>query len=312
MSLEPPPVPKWTRLPVRARPHRNPLADNLDPHPDHPEAMREYLKLRPARTDVAEATSGDRGQSPPRDVAWASGYPLAPAGAEVTFCDVGCAFGGMLCVLAPMFPDVLMLGLEIRTKVVEFARGRVLRLRHAAATGEPLTSETDKVPGSENHHFNNCWFEPLNLMKHGANCFRKGQLERMFFCYPDPHFKRKNVRRRIISPALCAEYAFWLRPGGLLYTVSDVPELEEWMVACLDACPMFVRLTEAELDALSPFERRVLTVVTTTSEDAQRTARKGLKPNFAIHRRVVPDSTAHRVVGASSRLVEGQPIAASS
>ena len=38
-----------------------------------------------------------------------------------------------------------------------------------------------------------------NAMKYLANFIRKGQLSKMFFCFPDPHFKEKNHRRRIIS-----------------------------------------------------------------------------------------------------------------
>lgn len=38
-----------------------------------------------------------------------------------------------------------------------------------------------------------------NAMKYLPNFFHKGQLEKIFFCFPDPHFKAKNHRRRIIS-----------------------------------------------------------------------------------------------------------------
>jgi hypothetical protein len=37
-------------------------------------------------------------------------------------------------------------------------------------------------------------------MKAGANWFRRGQLEKMFILFPDPHFKRSNFRRRIVNP----------------------------------------------------------------------------------------------------------------
>ena len=35
----------------------------------------------------------------------------------VRFADVGCGFGGLLVKLAPLFPDTLILGLELRDKV---------------------------------------------------------------------------------------------------------------------------------------------------------------------------------------------------
>lgn len=33
------------------------------------------------------------------------------------FADVGCGFGGLLVKLAPLYPDTLMLGMELRDKV---------------------------------------------------------------------------------------------------------------------------------------------------------------------------------------------------
>jgi tRNA (guanine-N7-)-methyltransferase len=36
---------------------------------------------------------------------------------QVRFVDVGCGFGGLLIRLAPLYPDKLMLGFELRDKV---------------------------------------------------------------------------------------------------------------------------------------------------------------------------------------------------
>jgi tRNA (guanine-N7-)-methyltransferase len=71
----------------------------------------------------------------------------------------------------------------------------------------------------------------------------------MFFLFPDPHFKKKKHRARIITPQLLAEYAYILRPQGILYTATDVKDLHDWMVKHLDNHPLFERLTEAEMDA---------------------------------------------------------------
>ena len=42
----------------------------------------------------------------------------------------------------------------------------------------------------------------------GANA---GSLSKLFFCFPDPHFKARNHRRRIVSETLLTEYAFYLK-----------------------------------------------------------------------------------------------------
>jgi tRNA (guanine-N7-)-methyltransferase len=41
-------------------------------------------------------------------------------GTNVSIIDVGCGYGGLLFGLAPLFPDKLILGMEIRDKVVNF------------------------------------------------------------------------------------------------------------------------------------------------------------------------------------------------
>ncbi|ORC91931.1 putative tRNA (guanine-N(7)-)-methyltransferase, putative,methyltransferase [Trypanosoma theileri] len=247
--------PKWTRLPIRTRPHRNPLAENSDDHPDNPAEMQaRCVEFYPKMSNPV-----------------------------VEIVDVGCAFGGMLFSLSQEFPDVCMLGLEIRPKVVDFAQKKTLSYREGVFDTTPSSSSS--TSSDKPHHFRNLWFEQMNVMKFGSNCFRKGQLRALFFCYPDPHWKRKNIRRRIISPGLVQEYAYWLKVGGLLFTVSDVEELEQWMVSCLDDCPLFRRLSDAELQN-NMETMRVLRLATDSSEDAQRTARKGLQKHYAVHVRV--------------------------
>lgn len=45
------------------------------------------------------------------------------------------------------------------------------------------------------------------------------------------------------------EYAYVLRPGGIVYTITDVEDLHNWMVEHLDAHPSFERVSEAEQEA---------------------------------------------------------------
>ena len=59
-------------------------------------------------------------------------------------------------------------------------------------------------------------------MRYLPNFFEKNQLEKIFFCFPDPHFKAKNHRRRIISDILLTEYAYFLAPNARLYTVTGI------------------------------------------------------------------------------------------
>lgn len=69
----------------------------------------------------------------------------------------------------------------------------------------------------------------------------------MFFLYPDPHFKKAKHKWRIISEGLLAEYAYVLSEGGLIYTVTDVEELHEWMVKHFEQHSLFKRIPDEEL-----------------------------------------------------------------
>ena len=102
------------------------------------------------------------------------------------------------------------------------------------------------------------------------NFFARAQLSKMFFCFPDPHFKAKNRRRRIITPALLAEYAYALRPGGKLYHITDVAELHAWMDGTCAAHPLFARVPAAE-NARDP----AVACMVNKTEEGIKVARQG-------------------------------------
>lgn len=131
-----------------------------------------------------------------------------------------------------MFPTKCALGLEIRVKVSDYVKDRLAALRI-------------QYPGQ----YGNVNVLRTNAMKYLPNYFRKGQLEKMFFLYPDPHFKGKKHKWRIINTTLLAEYAYTLAVGGLVYTITDVVDMHEWMVRHLAEHPLFARVADAELSA---------------------------------------------------------------
>lgn len=188
---------------------------------------------------------------------WKQHYPEfypAKEGEEqkkVEFADIGCGYGGLLIALAPLFPDKLMLGMEIRTKVEQYVYERIKALRV-------------QKPGN----YQNVSIMRMNAMKFLPNFFEKAQLSKIFFLFPDPHFKQRKHKARIIryillilsemgwidsflfSPTLLAEYAYALRVGGILYTITDVKDLHLWMVKHLDEHPLFEKLTDEECVSL--------------------------------------------------------------
>lgn len=183
---------------------------------------------------------------------------------KVAFVDVGCGFGGMTVKLAEAYPDKVVVGMEIRQKVVEYVRQRILALRK-------------KEPGK----YTNAAAIRSNTMKHLTHYFHKGQLEKMFFLFPDPHFKNSKHRRRIIQIALLDEYAYLMKPGGVLYTITDVEDLAIWMREKLEAHPLFEQISEEDL-ASDP----AATYIETVTEEGQKVKSNGGKTWKAIFKRI--------------------------
>ncbi|XP_062233210.1 tRNA (guanine-N(7)-)-methyltransferase-like [Phragmites australis] len=230
----------------RARAHSNPLSDSHFPVPVSPDEFG--LSQHYPRYFPADKGGGEEAPPPPR----------------IRFADVGCGFGGLLVGLSTLFPDTLMIGMELRDKVTEYVKERILALRASN-------------PGQ----YDNISVVRTNSMKYIPNYFRKAQLSKMFFLFPDPHFKEKNHRRRVISMQLLDEYAYVMEAGGIIYTITDVEELGEWMRSCLEKHPLFEAVPGEEIKA-DP----VVKLLSTATEEGQKVARNGGQIFPAIFRRI--------------------------
>lgn len=212
----------------------------------------------------------------PSQVAWDSHFPAyAGTGKFPEFADVGCGFGGLLISLAPLFPHKLILGLEIRVQVSQYVLDRIAALR-VKATADQSTSK--------DAHYQNISVVRANAMKFLPNYFSKHSLSALFFLFPDPHFKSRKHKARIISPTLLAEYAFILRPGGIVYTITDVKELYEWMKSHIESFPLFESIDEETLR--SQGNGPILDAVYNSTEEGKKVARNGGNKWLACFKRV--------------------------
>jgi tRNA (guanine-N7-)-methyltransferase len=223
---------------------------------------------------------------------WAAHYPaFVGSGKTPAFADIGCGFGGLLITLAPLFPDTLMLGqsrilyrfhlaltflksagLEIRVQVTQYVHDRIAALR--------ATSTPQICPGS----YQNVSVIRANAMKFLPNFFPKASLTSLFFLFPDPHFKARKHKARIISTTLLAEYAYILAPGGIVYTITDVQDLAQWMRAHLEAHPLFQFVEEEELRKEG--KGSILDAVYGSTEEGKKVERNGGEKWLACFRRV--------------------------
>jgi tRNA (guanine-N7-)-methyltransferase len=240
----------------RSRAHCNPLSFNeAFDYPTRPDLFDWTEEHYPEHPSLAQDND-------------MSGFNSQSAAIRPDVLDVGCGFGGLTMALSPALPNNTILGLEIRAKVTEYVRLRIVAQRK-------------ENPGQ----YQNCSVMRTNAMKYLPNFFPKASLEKLFFCFPDPHFKRKNHPRRIVSERLLSEYAFLLKPEvGRLYCITDVKDLHDWHVEKCDAHPLFERLTEDEMEA----DPCVMLMKTETEEGkkVKREGRFGHDMYYQVYKRV--------------------------
>lgn len=157
-------------------------------------------------------------------------------------------------------------GLEIRVSVTQFVEDRIKALR---------------AQNQEKGLYRNAGVLRANTMKFLPNFFKKGQLSKIFICFPDPHFKARKHKQRIVSTTLNSEYAYVLRPGGIVYTITDVPDLHAWMVQHFEAHPSFERVSEEEQEA-DPCTN----VMRTETEEGKKVERNKGQKHVALFRRL--------------------------
>lgn len=84
-----------------------------------------------------------------------------------------------------------------------------------------------------------------------------------------------------MSPTLAAEYAFVVKPGGIIYTITDVKDLHEWMAGHFASCNLFERLSEEEAEA-----DECVGVMKTETEEGQKVTRNSGTKHVVCFRRL--------------------------
>lgn len=118
--------------------------------------------------------------------------------------DVGFGRGLSLFERAAQAPGRRLLGIEVRSKWVCLVEARRRRegldhVRVLAADAKELLARAE--PG--------------------------GVVDRLFVYFPDPWWKKRHAKRRLIDDTFVAEVTRLLRPGGQLFIQTDVPERAE-------------------------------------------------------------------------------------
>ncbi|MDB9494607.1 tRNA (guanosine(46)-N7)-methyltransferase TrmB [Spirulina major CS-329] len=133
--------------------------------------------------------------------------------------DIGCARGRFPLMLAPLQPDWNILGLEIRESLVVEAN----RIRDEQ--------------GLKNLHYLFC-----NVNVDGVQIFDSlppGRVQWVSIQFPDPWFKQRHAKRRVVQPELVALLAERLPVGARVFLQSDVEAIAQDMTHQFTAHPAF-------------------------------------------------------------------------
>ncbi|NEQ46446.1 MAG: tRNA (guanosine(46)-N7)-methyltransferase TrmB [Leptolyngbya sp. SIOISBB] len=157
--------------------------------------------------------------------------------------DIGCAKGHFISQMAELRPDWNFLGLEIRAPLVDQA----LQQRDRA--------------GLTNLHFLFCNANAslIELLQ----TLPKASLQQISIQFPDPWFKKRHQKRRVVQPELVQALATHLPTGGRVILQSDVEEVAVEMCDRFAENSTFQR-TQSDWLADSPFpaqtDREILTL----------------------------------------------------
>jgi tRNA (guanine-N7-)-methyltransferase len=135
-----------------------------------------------------------------------------PADAEVEV-EIGCAEAWFLFDRAALDPSRVEVGLEIRHELIDPVNAR------AREEGRDVRA----IFAHANH----------DLVK----LFAPGRVARVFLNFPDPWFKRRHHKRRVVDAQLVEDIARILRPRGELWFQSDVWDLALDALAEIEARP---------------------------------------------------------------------------
>lgn len=123
--------------------------------------------------------------------------------------DIGCARGRFILRMAEIVPDWNFLGVEIRHQLVD---------------------EANRIAGEQglgNLHYSFCnallWIDRL------IEKIPEGRLRAVTIQFPDPWFKKKHAKRRMVNPELVEALVSKLAASGKVFVQTDIEFLAEQM-----------------------------------------------------------------------------------
>ena len=147
--------------------------------------------------------------------------------------DIGCASGEFLFQLAEQNKNWNYLGIEIREKLIINAKCKL------------------KDKDIDNLYF--MFGNADNLLKNWIFKYPKRILKSASINFPDPWFKKKHHKRRIIQAKFLNRLALLMSTDSLLFIKSDVEELHKYMNSKISNSLIFEKLKNKNLNCLETY-----------------------------------------------------------
>ncbi len=153
--------------------------------------------------------------------------------------DIGSAKGEFLIELATKYPDWNFVGLEIREPLVSLCekKRRKLELTNLKFLFCNVNVSLDE------------WLSDLDF----------GQLKRVSIQFPDPWFKRKHFKRRVLKTNILNSIAKAMSKDGEIFIQSDIFKLIEYMTNTIDKNRYFTRKNVGDLRSIDKNPYNVMT-----------------------------------------------------
>jgi len=147
--------------------------------------------------------------------------------------DIGCAAGEFLFDLALVNNSWNYLGIEIREKLVKNAKLKVL---------ESEIKNLYFIFGNAN-----------NILNDVKNKFIIKNLKSISFNFPDPWFKKRHYKRRVIQPEFINILSNSLQKGTLIFIKTDVKDLFDYMDCIISSNFHFKTIDKKDFNCFENF-----------------------------------------------------------
>ncbi len=147
--------------------------------------------------------------------------------------DIGCAAGDFLFDLALVNTNWNYLGIEIRERLVKKAKLKV-----------------------QEREIKNLYFvfgNASNILNDLQNRLIFKKAKSISFNFPDPWFKKRHYKRRVIQPDLVNLLSNTLQKGSFIFIKTDVKDLYDYMDFTISSNHNFKKIDKEDFDYFESF-----------------------------------------------------------